>query len=359
MIGTSFQKKTLYASITGVFLGLILLGCPFFVSAYDWQKVEWSISSSGVVSLPSSLCNGSPEDNNIGTVFNGDIPFEGSQIRGTQSIYCASLLGDPFNDMDWLNSYGDGKYYMWFFNSNGDFYVQYHKSEGVWGLESAFCSSDNCSACTNSENCQSAGCIYEYNEGFARWECHEEYIAYVYGCGLGQCGCLDQETCETAEPIGTCEWVDRGYGEGCYEVEEAPPEAEWEAPELESCEGLGTVETWLCEIRNFFTGLFMPTQEKVDNLKKTLDNFKAKFPFNYIGAVNSFFTTLKTSLDTEKSIPVKVLGVESNVNFSFWDQTTTIGGTSETFKNILFDFTTAIIIIAFLFWIISFIKRIF
>ena len=36
MFDTFFQKKTLYASITGLFLGLILLGCPFFVSATDY-----------------------------------------------------------------------------------------------------------------------------------------------------------------------------------------------------------------------------------------------------------------------------------------------------------------------------------
>lgn len=227
----------------------------------------------------------------------------------------------------------------------------------------AGCSPGNCSYCLTGESCLANNCIWEYNTAFERWECHKEWTPYVPGCGTGfqeSCyGCYTQETCETAIPTGVCEWVDRGYGTACYPTEEIPEEVEWEMPDLENCEGLGTIETWLCEIKNFFTGLFMPTQEKVNNLKSTLDNFKTKFPFNYANSMSVFFDNIKKSFETEKEIPIKILGVESNVDFSFWDQNTTIGGVSETLKNVLFDASTGFVIIAFAFWIISFIKRIF
>jgi hypothetical protein len=225
----------------------------------------------------------------------------------------------------------------------------------------SFCTSGVCSNCDTQEDCLNADCMWEYVTGYDRWECHNVWIPYVSGCGMGYgCyGCTMQEDCENATPVGTCEWVDRGYGAGCYPVEVPPEEEVWEAPELESCEGLGTIETWLCEIRNFFAGMFMPTQEKVDNLRLTINNFKTKFPFNYAYSLSAFFTTIKTGLETDKNIPVEMFGHSGNVNFDFLNATGTIGGTSETFKNILYDFTSALIIFGFVLWLVSFIKRIF
>jgi hypothetical protein len=103
----------------------------------------------------------------------------------------------------------------------------------------------------------------------------------------------------------------------------------------------------------------MPTQEKVNELNLTMANFKAKFPFNYASSLSAFFQTIKTGLDTPKDIPVEIFGHSGDVNFDFLNATSTIGGTSETMKNILYDCNTALIIFAFVLWIISFIKRIF
>lgn len=388
MIDTSFQKKTLYEAITGLLIGLIFLVCPIFVSAtvaqpkalpyvYDGNTYTQTFGSGNhwfyctedcfpymhadyilICKEDDGGCSYFPEHYAYFNCSSG-CPENPSAVNGQYMAtdgWTASV--DDMHSTKDVKDYGGYDYQGY---RGGLHIVANLEVVHIADIEPPppVCGIDHCSYCETSEDCQSAGCIYEYNTGFARWECHQEYIAYVYGCGLGDCGCPDQETCEGAEPVGTCEWVDRGYGEGCYEVEEAPPEAEWEAPELENCDELSGVEKWLCEIKNWLAGLFMPTQEKVNNLKKTIDNFKAKFPFNYAGALSAFFTTLKTSLDTEKNIPIKVLGVEGDVNFSFWEQTTTIGGTPETFKNILYDFTTAIVIIAFIFWIISFIKRIF
>lgn len=363
---TPFYKKSLFWV---VFLILFLV-IGFFIfriakaNAFDWVQDEWAITSDGVMTIPPAYCDNQPTtDDNAGSYFDGEKPFEGTTIYGVSaSGYCTALLDPPFDDMNYQNTFGDGIYYHYFRNSNGWWYSRFQKTGSVWSLIPLSCSLEHCSLCATSDECLGVGCIWEYNTGFGRWECHQEYIPYVLNCAgfRNSCyACHTQEDCENAIPTGVCEWVDRGYGNGCYPIEIAPTEAGWEAPTLENCDELSGVEKWLCIIKNFIASIFMPTQEKVENLEKTIDNFKLKFPFNYAGSLSAFFTTIKTSLATKKEIPVKILGTERNVSFVFWEKTTPIGGVSETFKNILFDFTTILIIIAFAVWIISFIKRIF
>ena len=454
MFDTLFQKKTLYASITGLFLGLILLGCPFFVSAgvfnedfngyavdsyLDGQGGWTRTSGTGNLTITDTYClegfcavssasnysyhkrTGSPISDGSWTwywyrpstfsasnyikLWSGGTPTEILYVQVDKSgdNLWVQFMGKPGTNITLYND--DGLFSTWF-----SIYCEWEnldqptKNERMmrcrlnnlpfsdWietragtettgrdvstmeimtgtgsGVRVDFisstyvgeCTSETCSSCNTSESCLSTGdCIWEY-AGAGQYQCHAPFIAYVYGCGLGECGCLDQGTCEGAEPVGTCEWVDKGYGIGCYEVLIAPPEAEWEAPTLEECGALSGVEKWLCEIKNFIAGLFMPTQEKVDDLKKTIGNFKTKFPFNYANSLSAFFQTIRTSLDTPKDIPVEILGKTGNVNFNFLNATGTIGGTSETFKDMLYDFTTALIIFAFVLWIVSFIKRIF
>lgn len=229
-----------------------------------------------------------------------------------------------------------------------------------WGV----CALGNCQYCETYDTCMDAGCYWYYS---------------IYACGIGQCYrcvepftpdpedcgsfykcqyCTTQETCELEL---NCEWVDRGLGVKCYMIEpEIPPEqVGWEAPTLEDCGALSGVEKWLCEIKNFIAGIFMPTQEALDKLYNTIGAFKDRFPFNYIGALNSFFDDIKDSLEEEKEIPITIFGQESNVDFSFWTTTAPIGGVSESFGNVVLDFTSLIIFLAWLVWLLSFIKRFF
>lgn len=459
MSDTFFQKKTLYASITGLFLGLLLLSYPFFISATDFLNEDFNSYSNGSLtgqggwlfhSMTSSwqvqdttsftgkavrcaeataTCGNdinltsSPsgsesfwiyektiagrncrqarvqfdEDSYTSPAINFMVFWNTTtskcELRLHQS-YGATILDDDFTNFDsWFrvdiewdfatqkvrartgDSVYTGKWTAWVdpgyggwttglnrltlysdLQNRGDSYIDQFSS---W----PYCAPDHCSYCLTGETCLANNCIWDYNSAYERWECHQEWIPYIPGCGTGfeeSCwGCYTQETCESAIPTGVCEWVDRGYGTACYPTEEALEEAAWEAPELEDCDLLEGAEMWLCKIKNFIAELFLPTQEKVDNLKQTIDNFKTKFPFNYASSLSVFFNTIKTSLDTPKDIPVEIFGNPGNLNFDFLEATETIGGTPETIKNILFDFTTALIVIGFLFWIISFIKRIF
>lgn len=230
------------------------------------------------------------------------------------------------------------------------------------------CEIGSCWACGIYDDCIEAGCFFYYSiygagglwGGQYGGSCVEPYDPDPEECGsFYKCQyCNSQETCEAE----WCVWEDRhGLGEKCYMSEPViPPEqVEWEVPDLEECGELSGVEEWLCEIKNFIAGIFMPSQEKVNSLYHTIGAFKDKFPFNYAGSLNRFFNDIEESIDEEKGIPIKILGQEGNVDFTFWDKTTTIGGVEETFKNIWFDFTTLVVILGFFIWIISWIRRFF
>ena len=228
------------------------------------------------------------------------------------------------------------------------------------------CQIGSCNICQTYSACEASGCFWWYSiyqpgglwGGETGGWCIEPYEPDPEECGaLFKCQfCMSQATCEAEY----CEWVDRyGDGEKCYipEPEIPLPQTGWEVPDLEDCAPLGGVEKWLCEIKNFASGIFMPSQEKINSLYYTMGSFKDRFPFSYAESLNRFFSEIKTSFDEEKGIPIEILGNESEVDFAFWDNTTIIGEQEESLKNIIFDFTSFVIIFAWFLWLISLIKR--
>lgn len=267
----------------------------------------------------------------------------------------------------------EGKHCMWFNYERTSTTLKKIKIFGGLYSKIAFdyfnisevCELGFCKYCQIYETCIEAGCFWDYDPSYyalfgTSGFCIEPYTPEEEQCGsFYKCQfCMTQETCEAEL---NCEWLDRGFGEKCYmKTPEIPPEqVAWEVPDLEDCSGLTGVEKWLCEIKNFVAGIFMPTQTALDKLHRTLGNFNQKFPFNYIGALNVFFTDVKNSLDEEKEIPITILGEESNVSFVFWSELATIGGVAETLKNIVIDFTSVIIFLAWFVWLISVIRRFF
>ena len=222
------------------------------------------------------------------------------------------------------------------------------------------CDSEHCNLCEVYSTCSNAGCYWYYSIYLQEYYCVEPFTPDAEACGsFFKCQyCLTQTPCEAEL---NCEWIDIGYGEKCYMTEPTipPGQVEWEAPDIEDCGELSGVELWLCEIKNDIAGAFMPSQAKVETLYQTIGAFKEKFPFNYIAGLNSFFTNVSEGLETPTTIPIEILGATSTVSFTFWNSTTTIGGEEETFKNVLYDFTTFVILMCWFVWLISLIKRFF
>ena len=134
---------------------------------------------------------------------------------------------------------------------------------------------------------------------------------------------------------------------------------EIDLPPLEICEGLSVTERILCEIKNFFYRLFIPSSEKIGELRNTLDIIKERFPYNYIIVTQDFFTYVKDNINEEQNIEIKVFNQSGTISMAFWNTTTTLAGSSQSFLDIFKKFTGFIIILGFIIWCLSFFRRIF
>lgn len=143
------------------------------------------------------------------------------------------------------------------------------------------------------------------------------------------------------------------YDEYTYEELGLP-----ELPELEECGELGITDRLLCELKNFFYRLFVPSPEKITELRSSLDTIKTKFPYNYVLEIKNFFTYIKDNIN-ENETTFKILGQEGTINFAFWNATTTLANSTQSFVDIFKKITTFIIILLFGFWLLTFLRRIF
>lgn len=272
------------------------------------------------------------------------------------------------NETRWkcgINDWSDwGQCYSNTFTYVQGFYVQGTGATGKLKTNldsiSTTCSLGYCNLCEIYTSCKDAGCYWYYSIYLREYWCVEPYEPDPEECGsFYKCQyCSTQTTCEQEL---NCEWIDIGFGDQCYMIEPTipPTQADWEVPDIEDCGTLSGVELWLCKIKNDIAGAFMPSQAKVEALYQTIGAFKEKFPFNYVASLDTFFSDVNESFDATTTIPIEVLGHESNVNFTFWNSTTTIGGEEETLKNVLYDFTSFIVVIGWFVWLISLIKRFF
>lgn len=288
-----------------------------------------------------------------------EIPLDEWINFQTQWTSTTDVVKWKCGDDDWIEDIrGDFEYIDRFEiqTSNDTGLLQFYLDS----VGSGTCDDDNCGLCEIYSTCINANCSWYYSIYLQDYYCVDLFEPDPNECGsFYSCQyCSTQSACEAEL---NCSWTDIGYGLKCYFTDPIiPPDPiEWEIPDLEDCGLLSGTELWLCQIQNLITGAVMPSQEKVSALYQTFGAFKEKFPFNYVGSFNEFFTAIIESFDEEKPVPIRVLGVETDVNFSFWNTTTTIGGQGETFKNVLFDFSTMAILIVWFVWLMSWIKRFF
>lgn len=128
---------------------------------------------------------------------------------------------------------------------------------------------------------------------------------------------------------------------------------------LEECSGYPLLERLVCELKNAIKKIFVPSPQSITDLKNTIDGLKNKAPMNYISATKNFFDEIKTGINPNQDLAFKILGKTGNVSFAFWEATTTIAGQNQSFKDIFKAFFIFIIVLGFLFWAISYIRKIF
>lgn len=144
-------------------------------------------------------------------------------------------------------------------------------------------------------------------------------------------------------------WIDNIGG-----IAEIPP-----PPIPESCEDLELLERLVCEIKNTMAGAFLPSQDKINDLKNDLNIIQQKFPFNYLNEASTFFTDLKAGTEATSTISFKLLDKPGVVNFSIWEKSVNLAGSTQTFADILKGLFSGFVLFAFIVWAIGFGKRIF
>jgi hypothetical protein len=136
--------------------------------------------------------------------------------------------------------------------------------------------------------------------------------------------------------------------------------AKWQPPTLENCDDpiYNFLEKMTCKISNAIFGLVIPSEESVNNLFGTFQQFNTRFPFSYVNEILSTLKTISSGLNGTASITIKVFGQQGDVSLAFWNtptnfygQTTTIGG----YFKILSSF---FLYLLFLFWGLSYLHRI-
>jgi hypothetical protein len=139
-----------------------------------------------------------------------------------------------------------------------------------------------------------------------------------------------------------------------------PPEEQFPPqPELEDCSQYNIPDRWICEIKNALKSIFLPSSEKINELKQTTDLFKQKFPFNYIDLFKSFYQDINNGINETSTIQFKILGQSGNVDLAFWENQATIGGITQTFSHIIYNIFLFLFLFIFVLWLISYLKRIF
>ena len=139
-----------------------------------------------------------------------------------------------------------------------------------------------------------------------------------------------------------------------------PPEIQFPPqPELEDCSQYNIPDRWICEIKNAIKSIFLPSSEKINQLKQTMDLFKQKFPFNYINLFTNFYQDIYNGINETSTIRFKILGQSGNVDLAFWENQATIGGITQTFSHIIYNIFLFLFLFIFVLWLISYLKRIF
>lgn len=128
-------------------------------------------------------------------------------------------------------------------------------------------------------------------------------------------------------------------------------------PAQEDCDSLGTTDRLLCELKNFFKGLFFPSGAKVIELQNNINQVKQRFPFSYVAIWTDFAYNLNNGTST--AITLSFFNASSSVNFTDIDISLDYGTESKGFLDRLRDIFQFVLIISFVVWGINYIKRIF
>ena len=119
-------------------------------------------------------------------------------------------------------------------------------------------------------------------------------------------------------------------------------------PETEDCSSYSFPNSWICNINNTITSAFLPSAEKMNELNLSINALQQKAPFNYLNLAKTKITELGSNI-SQDTLSITILGNTSSLNET---GLTSIASNLKTFFSVLLMF-------AFLFWGINYIKHFF
>lgn len=145
----------------------------------------------------------------------------------------------------------------------------------------------------------------------------------------------------------TCFGFYNGINVNCsatYGENEPPPIY----PDQNDCDTFTGIENIICNIGNTIQGIFLPSASKLTELQTTINGVNNIFPFNYLQIISKTFTDVGNI--QENSLTLTIMGNTETINPAFFNL--------PIFAIIKQSFTV-LIILAFIFWAIGYIKNFF
>lgn len=148
----------------------------------------------------------------------------------------------------------------------------------------------------------------------------------------------------------TCAGFNGGTSDYCTATKTTPVNfPTLPAGSLEDCSGLSTLESLICNIGNSLKQIFSPSNEKIEELNQTINKMSSKFPFSYISTAKETMKNISNNINERSTLELSILGGEIK-SFDY---------SQINFISYIKNFISVFIILAFLFWLIRFIRYIF
>ena len=148
----------------------------------------------------------------------------------------------------------------------------------------------------------------------------------------------------------TCSGINGGSSAYCYAGKTTPaifPEVPSE--EIDDCSDMPLLEGLVCNLGNIIKSIFLPSAEKIDQLNSTINKMSGKFPFSYISIAQDTIDNIESGINENSTLELSIMGSEKSG----------IDVKSLPFVDLIKTFSSLLIVILFIFWLIKFIKDIF
>lgn len=148
----------------------------------------------------------------------------------------------------------------------------------------------------------------------------------------------------------TCSGINGGSSAYCYAGKTTPaifPEVPSE--EIDDCSDMPLLEGLVCNLGNIIKSIFLPSAEKIDQLNSTINKMSGKFPFSYISIAQDTIDNIESGINENSTLELSIMGSEKSG----------IDVKSLPFVDLIKTFSSLLIVMLFIFWLIKFIKDIF